>query len=84
MVIKLIDLTSFVNTYISGVLDVVSRYYQILDNIQFFGVSLLTYCITLVLITVSLPLIITLTKSGIRTSKRSYREKSRERSEGNE
>lgn len=76
------DISGFFNVYLSGVLNVAKKYYDILDSLTFGGVSVLDYAITLLILSVVVPMVLTLTKSGVRTAKRSYRERSRERKEG--
>lgn len=76
------DISGFFNVYLSGVLNVAKKYYDTLDSITFGGISVLDYAITLLILSVVVPMVITLTKSGVRSASRSYRERSRERREG--
>lgn len=77
------DISGFFNVYLNGVLTVAKKYYDTLDSLTFGGVSVLDYAITLLILSVVVPMVITLTKSGVRSASRSYRERSRQRSEGN-
>ncbi len=76
------DISGFFNNFLSYMVDWFSWAYSTLDRIKFNGISLLDYSITLLLLSVVVPLVITLTKSGVRTAKRGYRERSYERKEG--
>lgn len=76
------DISGFFNGFLSLMVECATNVYSTLDNITFNGVSLLGYSITLLILSVVTPMVITLTKSGVRTAKRSYRERSRERREG--
>ena len=76
------DISGFFNDFLSMIVEWFSWSFGTLDKIKFNGVSLLDFSITLLLLSVVVPLVITLTKSGVRTSKRGYRERSYERREG--
>lgn len=81
------DISGFINVYLSGVLSVAKNYYDTLDGITFGGISVLDYAITLLILSVVIPMVITLTKSGlgqaydeITYTKRKEREIKREKS----
>lgn len=76
------DISGFFNYFLNLMVEGATNVYSTLDSITFNGVSLLGYCITLLILSVVIPMVITLTKSGVRTAKRSYRERGRERKEG--
>lgn len=76
------NIDSFFDSFFIMVLQGARTVYSTLDSITFRDTSLLRYSITLLLLSVVIPMVITLTKSGVRTAKRSYRERSRERKEG--
>lgn len=59
------DISGFFNVYLTGVLNVAKKYYDTLDSITFGGISVLDYAITLLLLSVVIPMVITLTKSGV-------------------
>lgn len=57
-----------------------SSIYSYLSNIQFFGVSLLSYIIALFVLSAAIPIILSIVSGGYSTAKSSYR-RSRSRSE---
>lgn len=57
------DISGFFNDFLSMIVDWFSWSYGTLDKIKFNGVSLLDFSITLLLLSVVVPLVITLTKS---------------------
>jgi hypothetical protein len=65
------DISGFFNTFLSMMLQGVSNFFNILDSITINGVSLLDFSITILLLSVVLPMVITLVKSR---SNRGYKE----------
>lgn len=61
------DISGFFNVYLSGVLNVAKKYYDILDSLTFGGVSVLDYAITLLILSVVVPMVVTLVSSGVRS-----------------
>lgn len=78
------DISGFFNNFLSMIVEWFGWSYGTLDTIKFNGISLLDFSITLLLLSVVVPLVITLTKSGVRTAKRGYRERNYERKEGSD
>lgn len=76
------NIDGFFNNFLLMMFQTARTVYSTLDSITFRDTSLLRYSITLLLLSVVIPMVITLTKSGVRTAKRGYRERSRERKEG--
>lgn len=61
------DITNFISSFISEMVDTVSFVVTTLDNIKFFGFSLLSYIITLFIVSSVVPLVISIVqKVGVR------------------
>lgn len=61
------NIDALFDVYLLGVLRVVREYFNTLDSITFRGISVLDYSITLLLLSVVVPMVITLVSSGVRS-----------------
>lgn len=69
------DISGFFNTFLSMILEGLSKFFNILDSISINGVSLLDFSITILLLSVVLPMVLTLVKSrSTRTNNRGNKE----------
>lgn len=57
------DISGFFNSFLNLVLSIFSFVFETLDSIAFLGVSLLDFTITIFILTVAIPLVITLLRS---------------------
>ncbi len=57
------DISGFFNTFLSMILEGLSNSFNILDSISISGISLLDFSITILLLSVVIPMVITLVKS---------------------
>lgn len=74
------DISSFVSSFLDSFISVISSIYTYLSNIQFFGFSLLSYIISLFVLSVAVPIVVSLVSGGYSSARSSYRS-SRSRSE---
>lgn len=75
----MIDITSFMQFFIDSVLSILSTVYGYLSNIQFKGVSLLSFIIALFVLSAAIPIIVSIVSGGYSTAKSNYK-RSRSRS----
>lgn len=77
------DITNFITSFISQMVDCVTVVITTLDDIKFFGFSLLSYIITLFIISSVVPLVVSIVqKVGIRRGSRSRRSPKSETNKG--
>lgn len=61
------DIGAFISQFIGSILSIFSQCFGMLDSISFNGISLLTYIISVQVMLIVLPLLLTLTKTkGVR------------------
>lgn len=69
------DIGAFISQFIGSMLSIFSQCFGMLDSISFNGVSLLTYIISVQVMLIVLPLLLTLTSSkGLRGKSKSRKE----------
>lgn len=61
------DITEFMTWWINQVIIIISKCFQILQNIEFMGTNLLAVITTIIIIGVALPVLLTLPTGGIET-----------------
>lgn len=77
------DITNFVSSFITEMVSLFSYVVNTLDTIEFFGFSLLSYIITLFIISSVVPLVISIVqKVGVRRGSRSRRSPKSETNKG--
>lgn len=57
------DITEFMTWWLSQVLQLFTKIFNLLDSIQFMGTSLLKVILTILILTVLIPVILTISKS---------------------
>ena len=57
------DITEFMTWWLSQVLQLFTKIFNLLDNIQFMGTSLLKVILTILILSVLIPVILTISKS---------------------
>lgn len=78
------DITNFIEWFFDQVVTIFTKTFGILDNIKFAGTSLLNFILLIGILTVFLPVILTIGKNNSVTSSKSKRVRSKERSDNNE
>lgn len=74
------DITNFITWFISQVVSIFSKVFEILDSITFSGTSLLKFSVALVVITALIPVILTIGKTSSVVASRSEKVKSNSKS----
>lgn len=69
------DITNFISWFLTQTLNIFTWFFNLLDSIKFYNVSLLSFCITIVIISVLIPVILTITKGDKINSERSSSKK---------
>ena len=72
----MIDISSFVNSFIDSMISIFSTVFDTLSNITFGGISLLSYTIALFVLSIAIPLVITVINNrgvGVSYVPRAYR-----------
>lgn len=80
------DITNFVNWFISAMVDLFTFIFNTLDSISFLGITLLDYITTIFILSVALPLVVTLLRAHtpeIRRSRNETKHENRNKAETN-
>ena len=70
------DITNFMQTFLSSIIDIFSTVFNQLSSITFNGISLLSYTIAVFVLTSAIPLVVSLLNNrsvGVSSVPRSYR-----------
>ena len=67
------DISSFMSSFISSFLSILYVVYESLSNIQFMGISLLSYIISLFVLSAAIPIIISIIRGGYSSSRGYFR-----------
>lgn len=67
------DISYFMTWFVSQFISMISHIFTILDSIKFAGTSLLQFCITIVIISALIPVILTIGKTSGVIAERSER-----------
>lgn len=76
------DITNFITDFLSLIISCFTSAFNTLDSITFFGFSLLTYFISLLVLSVSVPILISILNT--RSTKLSVKKRSRKENSGDE
>lgn len=67
------DITSFMTFFIDSFISMLTSVFNHLSNIQFFGISLLSYIIALFVLSVAVPIIVSIVSGGYTSSRDFFR-----------